>query len=196
MPRRTLILIVLILLLAPSAAAFTKITGFVPGKFNEKRLNLNLVLDKSQMQTFDLALPEGSELISVKLCGKVIGPGRAMAVMDYNGTGLEIFSYNERKDGIAETITDMFADVENALTGSAVLDTGSTNNTGEISFTSECIDTCYLKIDDMDKIDIFFLVDEGTTVEIEHLEYHYVPLSERGPSWISMFFSKILNIFR
>jgi hypothetical protein len=195
MPRRKLMFLVLILLIVPSAAAFTKVTGFVPGRFDEKRLDIGLVLNQSQMQTFHIEMPQGSELLSIKMCGKVLGSGKAMAVMEQNGTGLEIFNFNEPKDGFAEAITGVFTDVENALTGSAVLEPKG-NNTKVLEFTGECIDTCNLYLLNKERIDVFFLVEDGTLLQIDHLEYGFIPPETKRTTWLSSLFSKILNIFR
>lgn len=195
MLRRKILVFVLILLLVPSVYAFTKVTGFVPGKYDEKRISPSLIINETQQQTFHIEMPYGSELLSLKISGTVVGDGNAMAVMDNDGVGLEIFNFNEPQDGVAEAITGIFTNVENALTGSAVW-ASAENGTKEKEFTSECIDTCYLSLPNKETINLFFVVEDGTTIKIDHIEYSYIPPSAKNPSWFTSFLSKILNIFR
>lgn len=194
MLRKKIVFLVLVLLLVQSASAFTKVTRFVPGRFNEKSLPLGISVNQSQVHTFNIELPHGSELVSIKMSGRITGKGRVMAVLDNNGTGLEIFNLNGQETDFAGAVTGVFTDVENALTGSAVINPEG-NMEERAEFTSECIDTCEIDIPNKERVDVSFVVEDGTSVEIESMEYGFIPPKTKRASWLSGLFSKILNIF-
>lgn len=187
-------LILILLLLVVPVFAFRDVTGFVSGRYNERKQTLNLVLDQSQKHTFDIYLPESTELVSIKLGGKVIGEGEASAFLEHEDRMLKIFAYNEKKSTILNFLTGLFSDVENALTGSAVLDLGS-NATKITFFDGQCIDTCYLNLGKKEKIDIVFVIESDTTLELSHLDYQYIYPSPQEQTPFRRFLSKVLNIF-
>lgn len=190
---KKIIPLMVFLLLACPVSAFRPITGFVPSGYDEKSISLDLVVSENQNAVVSIDLPESAELISVKLSGKVIGSGRASAFLNHDKELLRIFDYNEKKSSIIGLITGFFTGVENALTGTAALDLDS-NITGEITFESECIDTCYLNLGNKREIDIDFVIEPGTTVELSSIEYQYVPVSAPEQTPFRLFLSKILNI--
>ena len=188
-------LLVILILLAPTVYAFQDITGFVPGRYDEKKERIDLVINQSKPLTFTLDVPESSDILSVKLCGKIIGEGSASAFLITDGKRMKIIEHNTNKKSFINIITGLFFGMANSLTGSTTLDTNS-NETSEIRFQECCLDTCHMNLKDKNQIQIEFYVDEGTTMEISHLGYYYKLTSYEDPTLIGRIITKILNIFR
>ena len=188
-----LVISAIVLLLAFPVLAFEPLIGYMPKGESGKILKLDIAVTENKSMVFDVNIPESCEIVSVKMSGKIVGRGEVLAFLKGDSQFMKIFSHNQKSMYGMRMITASLIAIENVLTGAAV----SGNDTiSETVFKSECIDTCSINMGENKKMEVAFIVEPGTTLNLESIEYNYMPLPNGEECFFARILSKILNIFR
>jgi hypothetical protein len=138
----TVISVLVILVLLPSAMAFDAVTGYFTSPYEGKDITVNAEIDSTFSANYNLG--EGNTLFSVKVYGYVEGNGRVqLFAEDNSGSKFLIASYVYKEEGgLSNLITGFLSGVGNVLTGSVVAE-GDYEPSRYLD--AVCADTCDLE---------------------------------------------------